>query len=134
MANYYASFRSNYFKVKDIEKFKVWLSGFYGLELFESGEIDYAFGFGSMDAGLPSGRHDEELDDFVEIDFIDELSKHLAEGEVAIVQECGSEKLRYLIGYSVVVDWQGKQKTFNIDAAYSWATKKYGKPVSRCEY
>lgn len=135
MANYYASFRSNYFKVRDVAAFKAWIGRFASLEVFEDEDNKGLYGFGSMDEGIPSGVTGPAPEyDWIEVDFINELYPHLAEGEVAIIQECGSEKLRYLIGFSGVVDWLGNYKEFNIDAAYRWANKKYGKEISRCEY
>lgn len=49
----------------------------------------------SEDGGLPSNRYDEETDGYVDIDLAKELAEHLAEGQVAILMECGAEKLRY---------------------------------------
>ena len=132
MANYYASFRSNYFKVKDIADFKTWVDSF-NIEFYDKDEGLVAVG--SMDSGLPMGKTGPAPEyEYVDVEFLDELSKHLVDGEVAIVQEAGSEKLRYIVAYSVAVDSKGNQKWFNIDEVYNWADKEYGKEISRCQY
>jgi len=133
MANYYATVRSNYFKVKDADKFKSWIDRL-GLELFEN--KDGVFGFGSMDEGLPTCvlREDGEYDD---VDVVEDISEYLAEGEVAIIQEIGSEKLRYLVGYAVAIDWKNEKKWVNLCDIYDIVGEKYGKwgkDISRCEY
>jgi hypothetical protein len=132
MANYYASCLSNFFKVKDLEKFKNWISKFDSLETFSKKNEEY-IAFGSTESGIPDYMMSEDGEDSTEVEFITELSKHLSEGEVAIVQEIGNEKLRYFVGFSVVIDWQGNAKYFDISDAFVWANKKYGRDISRCE-
>jgi len=132
MSTYYGSCLSNFFKVKDLEKFEEWISKFPELETF-GGETKEHIAFGSTQSGIPDYMMSEDGEDSTEVEFITELSKHLREGEVAIVQEIGNEKLLYFRGFSVVIDWQGNSKYFSISDAYEWANEKYGRDISRCE-
>lgn len=68
-----------------------------------------------------------------EIDFPRELSKHLAEGDVAIIQEIGYEKMRYFVGYAVAVNSKGKTVTVSLNEIYEHA-KNLGNHISLCEY
>jgi hypothetical protein len=136
MANYYGYSRSNYFKVKNKEKFKEFLNQFNGFEYIEDDKglsgwlIDTEYG------GHDTTIYDEETEDYIEdINFEDELSKHLKKGQVAIYQEIGYEKLRYLTGYSVAVNWEGKVETVGIDDIYNIAnTVLGGEDVTMAHY
>jgi hypothetical protein len=133
MANYYATFRTNYFKVKDLELFKTWvnsLSSEDNIEIFENDEDGSMVGFGAY-SGIPTSRTID--DDDVEINFTKELSKHLADGEVAIIMEAGSEKLRYVIGLAIAVTSEGKTKAIDLCDIYTWAKKKNNN-ITTCEY
>jgi hypothetical protein len=111
MANYEAKMRSSYFKVKDPEEFKKWIASF-DLEVWERSDGLFAFG---GDTSIPDYIEDLESEETIDIDFAGELSTHLEEGWVAIIQEIGSEKLRYLNGYACAVNWMGTFRSVNID-------------------
>ena len=134
MTNYISAFRSNKFKVKDKEAFNAWMGGFIGEDNMEVwDESDGTVGFGWYDH-MPLQRYDEAKDENEDANFMEELSKHLAEGEVAVVQEIGNEKLRYLIGYSEAVTWTGERHTVSIDDIFTWAKEKGGQNVTDCTY
>lgn len=120
MANYVSSARSNYFQVKDFEKFMEWINQFSNLHVDRDpeGRVVILETYGE---GWPTWRDLEEpyeyetqdgrkmwMDD-EEVDFADELSMHLAEGEVAVLEEAGAEKLRYVAGHAVAVNHNGDQ-------------------------
>lgn len=103
MANYNGFTRTNYFKVKDVERFKAIIDC-----CITSGDIDiweeninnetlYGFGcFGSI-YGL-------EIDDDENYNaFIDELQKVVADDDAIIITEVGYEKLRYLSADSCII-------------------------------
>ena len=56
MANWEGYARSNYFKVKDEEKFRAWATGL-NLEIYEEGGL---FGIASEDGDWPDQRENEE--------------------------------------------------------------------------
>jgi hypothetical protein len=76
------------------------------------------FAFGG-DTSIPDYIYDPEnaetIDGNIDIDFAAELSDHLEEGWVAIVQEIGSERLRYLNGYAFAVNWMGTFRSISIE-------------------
>lgn len=132
MAQYIARFRTNYFKVKDEAAFRNWVESLISdgeLSVLEDG--DGAFGVGGFcttpydrtvtDEDIvvalsqnPSVTHDSPKDTLCyydlfqsSIDFAQELSEHLADGEVAVVQEVGWEKLD-LRGFAYAINHRGE--------------------------
>ena len=133
MANYYSSARTNYFRVKNVDAFNAWFEEFTkgGAEAVkDAGENTFAILF-DQESGVPSSR--QNGDDFDEIDFMSELSEHLADDEVAILQESGAEKLRYIVGYAVAINNKGERRKISIDGIYDLA-KELGKNVTQAEY
>ena len=114
MADYIACFYTNAFPVRDAARFRAWIGTVCGLDFIDETEEDGGVvfevgGYGSV----PDSREDD--DEWMEIDFIDELAKHLPEGAHAVVTEIGHEKLRYLVGIAVAVDHRGKRITVDLD-------------------
>ena len=142
MANFYGSARSNYFQVKNAQAFKGWVQTVPGLGLWETDQsqldgtkteeertlLAHNFGIYADDAnsgGWPSMIEDEE-GGFQDIDLIAALSPHLADGEVAVLVECGAEKLRYICGNAVAFDNTGKVVQVNLDDIYTKAFQAFG--------
>jgi len=125
MANYYAQWRSNYFYVKDLESFTAWCAR-CRLDLWRNKDGTVGFGCGDNEGGLPSSYYDEATDDDIEIDFIAELVDHLQADQIAVVQEVGHEKLRYLVGWAIAVNAEGETTTVSIDDIYDRAESKWG--------
>ena len=134
MANYYASARSNYFRVKDSKVFEDWVNSIPGLGIFTKQVADatlYAIYDNGGDAcGWPS--YDPEND--CEIDLTEELSAHLAEGQIAVLIEVGAEKLRYLVGHAVAVNWKGEVECLNLDRIYDLAEERWGVRPTKAIY
>lgn len=139
MANYIAYFRSSYFKVKDVDQFKKFCDD-YGLEFItdEDKEHGTLYGFlqGDMsEGGIPNWIYDEDLDETVDVDFAQELAQHLAEGWAAEVREIGYEKMRYLIGFTMIVAWDGSVQTLSLDDIHSHANDWINNvKLTTCEY
>lgn len=139
MANYYGNARSNYFKVKDVEAFKKeFIDKINGLEFIEN-NVGVGFLVTENDCGgIPCCMVDpKDPDNIKDIDLAEELSKHLADGEVAIYQEVGAEKLRYLTGYAVAVNSKGETVTVSISDIYQMAkslTEADPTSITKCEY
>jgi hypothetical protein len=89
VADYCAYARSNYFRVKNLEAFDKFVKRIDGTLIERKGSVGFI-----CNELVPSDRHGEEG----ESDFLEELKEYLLDGEVAIVQEVGWEKLRYLFG------------------------------------
>lgn len=114
MANYNCSIRTNYFHVKDAEKFREFMNHVLGsednIDLWEKTDNSGCpvFGFGCYGSILGYVENaDEEAEDFdadIAYDaFIDGLSCHVAEDDAIIIFESGNEKLRYVVGSATVI-------------------------------
>jgi hypothetical protein len=142
MANYYATARSNYFAVRDEQAFREWAK-ILGLEILEPVHRDKVadgirrYGItprnGDDSGGWPTSHYNEETDECEDIDVTGQLSAHLADDEVAILMEVGNEKLRYVCGYAVAVNHQGKTVHINLASIYRKALK-LGSKITRAEY
>jgi hypothetical protein len=105
MANYYATARSNYFKVKDLEAFKNWCRSLE-IEPIDGDPDDDKTGLVAMISATPDGDgwpgcRVNENDEVVGIDLAAEFAAHLEDGWVAVLMEAGSEKSRYVAGWAL---------------------------------
>lgn len=147
MADYYAHCRSNYFLVKDQAAFDAWIDLFDGaLEAWRDDDGANAIS-SAFDGGWPSVRHpmpphhvsqplQDPTDDvsvtcqWEDCDIVEELATHLAPGHVAVLQEVGYEKLRYLIGHAVAVNAAGDVEVIGLDDIYERA-KRLGPHITQ---
>lgn len=128
MADYIPTMRSNYFRVKDPEEFKKMCNKF-GLEVIQKSYDDIQhYGFLGY-YGIPDYNTDKDE----EIVFVDILSEHLLDDSVAIIQEIGYEKMRYLCGYAVAINSKGDLEEVSIDDIYKKA-ERLGKDITECAY
>jgi hypothetical protein len=118
MANYVGYARSNYFRVRDEAAFLRWVETLPGVvarrEDGNPGRFALLVEAGD-DGGWPSRRHSEGMEEEEDIDLHAELAGHLAEGDVAVLDEVGAEKLRYLVGYAVAVNHRGEKLAVSLD-------------------
>ncbi|HEV7928121.1 MAG TPA: hypothetical protein VGR14_22405 [Verrucomicrobiae bacterium] len=137
MSNYYATARSNYFKVKDIPGFKEWAQG-HGLEVFDGrGKDATFFAIGGTESGWPSSAYNEKTGECEEIDFNAELQAHLADGQVAILMEGGAEAMRYVIGIAQAIMPGKPVLTLSLQDIYKIASEQFevdAATISACEY
>ena len=134
MANYYGQARTNYFQVKDLKAWREEMSD-YPVELIETKDDDGTMRVGFMDAnqdggGLDWSWWDFETDDDVEIDWAGILARHLADNEVAILMEVGSEKYRYLTGYALAVNSKGETREINLSKDIYTLAQELGDKVN----
>ena len=140
MANYYATARSNYFAVKDEQAFREWADGL-GLMILEPSDVSEdlidRFGISPGDdddgGGWPTTMADDETGDCEDIDVAYQLAAHLADNEVAILMEAGSEKLRYIIGWADAVNNKGEHVILALESIYESA-RALGTNITRAEY
>jgi hypothetical protein len=137
MANYYCSARTNRFKVTDVQAFKDDMSRFE-VEVHDGSEPNQVCVLNNDPdgSGWPNYIYNEETDDYDGIDFFLEVAKHLQDDEVAVFQEAGAEKLRYIVGYSVAVNNAGKKVYVSIDDIYKKARKLTSRPddITQAQY
>lgn len=127
MANYCGTGRSNYFKVKNTDKFLKWSKTFDGIEIRPSGRKNEFCVFGNEESGDFPGDPDE---------FILDIAQHLSKDSVAIFISAGAEKLRYISGWALAINSKGETKEIALDHIYDWAKTLTTKPekITRAEY
>lgn len=131
MANWYGTARSNYFKVNDEAEFRKALEG-VDIQIRCEGGVVSLFGDGDS-GGWPSGRWDENDEEFVEVDLCGIIQEHIAPGDCAILMEVGAEKMCYLTGRAVAVT-AAEVSIVSLDDIYAVAAKMTDSPVSVAEY
>jgi len=133
MADWHGSSRTNYFHVKDAQAFREAMSKF-DVEVWDDKEDPALFGLGCGDdsnGDWPS--YDIESDD--DFEFVDKVWPHLADGEVAVFQTIGAEKLRYLSGYSIAVNHTGERVSVGLGDIYELAKRTFNvEHVSEATY
>lgn len=138
MANYYASCRTNYFKVKDPEAFKAVMDLVPGIEVHQQEDVFCLLGNNDDGGGWPSAYHpsDDPDADLVELDLPTLVATHLADDQVAVFLEVGAEKLRYLVGYALAINNAGETRVVSIDDIYAKAGELTSRPeqISVAEY
>jgi len=152
MANYYGSARTNYFKVKDMEAFDKALENVPDIEVVREnippysaeGIVPEGFDFGGVGVlvsdgdcgGFPSFGFDEETGDDFDIDLGELIADHLADGEVAILMECGAEKLRYVVGWAEAINNKRERRFIQLGDIYDMAKTLTDRPedITKAEY
>jgi hypothetical protein len=87
MAEYTATFRSNYFAVKDPDKFRAFCE-LFGLEMITRTDEEislYGFLNKGNESGIPFARYDQKAEDWELVDLIGILAEHLMPDYVAVI-------------------------------------------------
>jgi len=136
MANYYGNARSNYFAVKDTDAFVAAFAEVPDVELVEDGGKWTMLVSGGDDSGWPSITYNHVTGDDYEIDIPEMVSKHLADGEVAVFMESGAEKLRYIIGFAEAINSDGERVSLDLNNIYELAKTLTNRrdDITRAEY
>ena len=110
MADFYATARSNYIKVKDIEKAKTSLAPFGNTIHIHPTHPEYF-----MVEGHDGGIQNNTIVDGEEktIDWRQWAMEHLVPGQTLIMVYAGAEKLRYVSAGAEAYTWNGK--VVNVD-------------------
>ncbi len=130
MANYMPAWRSNYFAVKDRDAFMAWIARFRGevevqFKRYGPRELATILQSQTSQSGIPTSCVDPETGEAVACDFTAELAQHLAEPDVAILQEVGHEQLRYLVGMAVAVRADGRVLQVGITDIYQLVDEEW---------
>ncbi len=113
---YFATSRTSYTKVKDVEKFKQWVDTLDDTDLIEEdsekhgklyGLVFDGYGHGQIPrtATNTHGYYDEGADEDweVEIEIDEEIQPHIADGWSITLMEVGSDRNITLGGYAMIV-------------------------------
>lgn len=144
MANYTCAIRTNYFKVKDNEKFEEFMSHIYGEDFYvfdmadKDGNTLYAFGcYGNIGGYFDSEEDCEDGDwDNAYDAFVNGLVKQVAEDDAVLIFESGNEKLRYVIGNVTVITSKGYEYRDITDIGVEMAREMLNNPdySTQCDY
>ena len=150
MANYYASTRTNYFRVKDEEEFRKFMAHVSRtedrVELWEEKDNNdnTVFGFGTLGgiAGVTDYHNDSDADsddEDCEDDFdafLEGLQTFVADDDAIIILESGHEKLRYVVGSAYIITRDHCDYLDISDLAVKHAAKLLGNPewTTTCDY
>jgi len=142
MANYYATARTNYFEVKDPDKFKAFVAKMPDLVLIEKTVCDakrkrtlYGFYVENPDGGGFPTVWATRKGQWQDVALCNATARHLKDGEIAIFVEAGHEKSRYVTGYAIAINSKGKSVELCIDNIYNMLDKLAPKgAVTRAEY
>lgn len=148
MANYICKTRTNYFRVKDPDEFRTFMSGVHGtedkIELWEEKDHkgDPIFGFGTM-GGIwgwseqTGTMNDDDVDDDAAYEaFIFGLQQHIANDDAIIILEAGNEKLNYVTGSALIITSQVTRYFCISDIAKAKAAELLHNPqwTTKCDY
>lgn len=146
MANYNCTIRTNYFHVKDNEKFEEFMTHVYGedLEVFHSTDSNgnKVYGFGGYGGIAGYFNKEEDYEDNDEAwdnaydNFIDGLVTHVTEDDAILIFESGNEKLRYVVGSVAVITSKGYEYRDIRDVGMEMARQMLNNSdyTTRCEY
>lgn len=135
MANWQGFSRSNYFRVKNDETFKSDMAELQGVVVVH-GKLEHAgkFAVYADEGDWPSERYVEANDSYHEVDFVDVLRKHLADGEVCVLMTAGHEAARYATGYAQAFRNAGEVVEVSLDDIYAKARDAFGVTPNAATY
>ncbi len=125
MADYCATTRSNYFRVKDDEAFRAWC-GERSLDVWTKGVEDSDDICFAISADRTWGSGWPSLEENADFCLISELAGHLDPRDIAVLLEIGSERLRYLVGTAVAVRADGTNVGLSLSDIYERAAQDLG--------
>lgn len=118
--------RTNYVLVKDIEALRVALPEDLDIEVTE-GQMPEVVGKVAliMENGLPTSFYNEETEEDEDFDVVDLLAEHLVAGQIAVFQQVGNDKMRYLTGHATAVTHTGERVEVSLDDIYTRAAEAF---------
>lgn len=135
MSNHYGAARSNWFKVKNADAFKAALAPISGLGIWEeNGYFGVYEDDGDGSGSWPSQVENEETGDYEEFDLFAIIAGHLVEGQVAVFESSGAEKLRYLTGHATAIHSNGERIDIDISDIYARAKEKWSVEPTEAYY
>lgn len=133
--NYSSTARSNYFKVKDPEKFREFVKALPDVRIVSTNS-DHPDTFCIVsDNGWPTYMSGL-VDDATDINFFEYLAEFLPDNEVVILMEAGSEGERFVIGTAFAITNKGRICVDLCDI-YAKAALQFGvsrESINLCEY
>lgn len=142
MADYYGTWRTNYFTVKNPEEFMHFINQVDGMDLTVIDEGERGIMMHGSDIPsivqekilAPDGSVMFEEDD--DMDFTGTVQQYLADDSVMILMEAGHEKARYICGLAIAVAGGSEDcVVLHLDSIHQMAKDKWpGKTITDCSY
>lgn len=142
MANYERTARTNYFRVKDREKFIDFAkhlkseSGNVRVTMRDEPGKEWRFALG-CDGGIDGLfiHEDDDPEEAYEL-FLAGLQNHIAEDDAVIILEVGNENLKYVTGLATIVTSKAIEYLDLTEIAKRRAAKMLGNPdwTTECDY
>ncbi len=132
MADWTGTARTNYFRVKDVEKFYKWAEALQ-LRARTGKDSRVALFSETPLGGWPNSIYNAQTDDDENFDIFQAVAHHLQEGSVAVFMEIGAEKMCYLTGHAIAVNAQGETAAIMLSDIYELA-KPLGTEITEVEY
>jgi hypothetical protein len=123
MEYYRATCRTNYFNVKNNDVFEKAMAKIPSITVKKEERGFFILGIGPDASGWPSWIYDEKTNNRIEIDFPALVSQFLADEEVAIFIEVGTETLRYVQGQAEAINNKGDRRLVNLNNIYQLANE-----------
>ncbi|MFZ2657676.1 MAG: hypothetical protein WAX69_22270 [Victivallales bacterium] len=119
MSSYYGYARSNYFRVRNVGKFKAAVKNCdVRVEPGRDKDKGKVALLSTGESGWSSSYWDDRKQDDIEFEITDIVAAHLKPGEVAIFVSVGWENMQYLAGYAVAVNSKKERVQVSLDDIY----------------
>lgn len=132
MANYVSICRSNYFKVKDENRFARWCS-FFGLQHWTNAVEGHQGTFPAIAVETGDGWPSSQLENGEDFEFDDELQKHLDPATIAVLVSADHEALRFVGGHAAALHAVGRAEYISLNGIHDIAWKAFGDAVTITE-
>ena len=114
MADFYATSRSNYVIVKNVDAAIASLKH-YDIPIHRHPTNSYAIMLaGGDDNGTFNSSYVDESGDEIHLDLAKWASSHLQQGQVLVLVSAGAEKLRYVSAWAEAYTWKGEVVTVDL--------------------
>ena len=127
MADFYATSRSNYVLVKDVQAAIDSLKH-YDIPIHRHPKNKNAIMLAGCEAdGTFNSSYVDESGDDIYLDLAEWAAAHLADNQVLVLVSAGAEKLRYISAWAEAYTWKGEVVTVDLlDTLFSRLQKELG--------
>ncbi len=136
MANYYGKWRTNYFTVRDSDAFLERVESIPDIEIMVNDTTVMMMSSNDCDSGcFPDSYLPDDGEDYVDVNWAAIFKEHLVDDSIVIINEVGSEKMRYLVGTATAYSNKGLVCGIDLQDIYAEVEELTGVEfVSQCKY
>ncbi len=129
-------YRTNYFRVKNLEAFETWVARFSTdcTRIVHKKDDDSLVAIlDDSGEGVPAAYQGKDGEDDEDFDFLEDLAEQLQPGQVAIVMSSFHEGMRFVGGWAGAVNAEGARVEVGLDDIHRLA-EQLGAVQTRCEW